>query len=353
MFFAKWLAAWCAVALVLSAVSRASAAEPVRAKVLIWVERGADHALVERVKGQVSDLDVELQPVEEEPSSNLEQGVMSIWFTRPDPSVDRVVVHARRSDQARAWIREIGDGAPAPSGELSSPTLEAAALVVREALRDMTRAEPPEAEAAPREPPKPVPRSLPLPSTGVIARPLPARLAFHAELSWQLPLDGAEPFERQGPEVLLGAAYRTLELSLFAGTSLPATEGGRYGRVRLQRWAAGVRAANEWSLAPSFVLGVGLRAGVVLYARKLEATSENVTPTSDRISASASFGPELRLAWAPWAGPMEFVVLSHVDAVPGAPRIGYEVDGRFQPSLVIGRLQPVFGLGVGLRLPGH
>lgn len=352
MFFAKWLAAWCAVALVLSAVSRAPAAEPVRAKVLIWVERGADHALVERVKGQVSDLDVELQPVEEEPSSDLEQGVMSIWFTRPDPSVDRVVVHARRSDHARAWVREIGDGAPAPSGELSSPTLEAAALVVREALRDMTRAEPPDAEAAPHEPPKTVPSSLP-PPTGVIARPLQARLAFRAELSWQLPLDGAEPFDRQGPEVLLGAAYRTLELSLFAGTSLVATEGGPYGRVRLQRWATGARAANEWSLAPSFVLGVGLRAGVVLYARKLEAPSENVTPTSDRVSASALFGPELRLAWAPGAGPIELVVLSHVDAVPGAPRIGYEVEGRFQPSLVIWRVQPVFGLGLGFRPRVH
>jgi hypothetical protein len=41
-----------------------------------------------------------------------------------------------------------------------------------------------------------------------------------------------------------------------------------------------------------------------------------------------------------------------LDVLPAAPRVGYEVDDQFVPTVVIWRLQPTFGLGVALRT-GH
>ena len=345
----NWLAALLAAAGAISSLSwPVRAAEPVRAKVLIWVESAQDQALVERVRGQVSDLELTLVPVETKPVAVAGPGVVLVWFTRPDPDADVVVIHAARGAQSRVWQREIGGGgAPAPGGGLSSSTQEAAALVVREALRDMIRAEPP----APEPPVQPKSRTPAPVAAPVVAPQLPARslASFRAELLWRVTLDGVSPFRRQGPEFRLGATYRALELSLFAGSSLPVAEHDQLGELRLLRQAVGVRGGHEWRLSHTLALDVGLRGGLVSYARSTVQLAPGVTPNADRVSVSALFGPELRLGWAPWFGPLELTLAGGVDVVPGAPRIGYQVDGRFEPSFTFWQLQPIVGIGAAFR----
>lgn len=303
--------------------------------------------MVERVRGQVSDLDLTLVQVEAKPSTDVARALALVWFTRPDPNRDRIVVHATHGEQHRAWVREIGDGAPAVAGELSSATLEAAALVVREALRDLLRNDPPEPE--PRAEPK---RAVAAPIRAPpVTKPKsrPARVGIRAELGWEIALDGVGLFRRQGPALLLGATYRALELSLFAGSSLPVTERDRYGAIRLLRQVAGVRAGNEWRVSDAFALNLGLRAGLALYARSAEELRPVVVPRGDRVSASLLFGPELRAAWAPASGPFELTLACGLDAVPGAPRIGYQVDGHFEPSFSVWPLQPTLGIKAAFR----
>jgi hypothetical protein len=326
------------------------AAEPPRAKVLIWSESAPDQGLVERVRGQVSDLELDLVPLEQEPSEDADTGAVRVWFTRPNSERDLVVVHAARGTQGRPWLREIGDGAlTAPGAGLSSATQEAAALVVREALRDMTRVEPaaPLSRAEPKPPPTPAavvaaPRSA-------LEKPKRSALSFRAELRWEGVEDGGALLSRHGPAVLLGAAYGSLELALFAGSSLQATEEDEHGKVRLLRRAFGLRGGREWILSRAFRLDLGLRAGLVLYPRSALALAPSVVPMADRVSVSSLFGPELRLGCAPRSWPIELILAGGLDVVPGAPRVGYQVGGRFEPSFAVWRLQPSVGVGAAFR----
>jgi hypothetical protein len=109
----------------------------------------------------------------------------------------------------------------------------------------------------------------------------------------------------------------------------------------------GVRARYEWSASRALSIGVGVRTGVALYARSAERLSPAVVASSDRVNVSALIGPELRFGWAPGGGPLELAFTGGVSLLPSAPRIGYQVDGHFESSFSIWRLQPTLGLALG------
>lgn len=341
----------------LASVPLVRAAEAARATVLIFVETTDDRALVERVRGQVSDLDLELWVVEQSPGSPREvpahsRAVALVWFTRSNRDVDRVVVHAAAADgdPEPTLAREIGAGRPTPDGELSSATLEAAALVVREALRTLIVNEPaaPEPPAPEAPAPKPPPRP---PTKAALERPpssVPAAEGAHfrAEATWELVLDGVGPFRRQGPGLRLGAACRGVELSALVASSLPVTEEDQHGAIRLRRHVVGLGARQTWRLSAPVSLQLGAVGGVALYQRKALRLDPAVSASGDQLSPSALFGPEVRLGWAPGSGPLELGLMAAVHAVPEAPRIGYRIDGRFEPSFVIWRVQPSVGVSL-------
>jgi hypothetical protein len=151
---------------------------------------------------------------------------------------------------------------------------------------------------------------------------------------------------RHGPRLGLDARYRSFELGLFAGTTLPTEDEDAYGVIRLRGHVFGARAGYEWRTSDGLALGVGLRAGLALYARSTESPRADVTPTSGSVNPSLLVGPELRLAWAPGSGPVALALSAGLDLVPNAAVIGYEVGGGFEPALTLHRLQPVVGLGV-------
>ncbi len=321
------------------------AAEPTRSQVLVRVANADDEALLERVRGQVSDLDIDLEVVQEQPAADASGSKVIVWFTRPDSNADRVVVHAMQSGSDRTLVREIGDGAPTESGALSSGTLEAAALIVREALRELTAREP----AASTAQPLPESSVRVVAASMIIKTPDRSRISYRGQVDWTEVLDGVAAFRRQGPTFMLGGIYREFELSLFAGSSLPASESDAHGVIRLRRHVFGVRGGHQWRLTRTFETSLGLRAGAALYARSAEALQTDVTPNGSHLTVSGLIGPELRIGWAPSAGPIEFTLTSGLDFVLGAPRIGYQVKGQFSPSFEVWRLQPTFGIGVAFR----
>jgi hypothetical protein len=320
-----------------------------RLRVVVWVVTADDNALVERVRGQLSDLDLALEvhhgeaPLDASSARENFSGskvLAVVWFQRPAPDADRVVVHAHEVATQRTSVREIGDALPTPDGALSSATLEATALVVREAVRAMAMrdaAPPPEPVAATPPPPEPPPSQR------------TARVSFRADFAWIAVFDGAEDGARHGPRLGLDARYQAFELGLFAGTTLPTEDEDAYGVIRLRRHVFGAHPGYAWRNRDGLALGVGLRAGIVLYARSTENPKANVTPTSGSVSPSLLVGPELRLGWSPASGPIELALSAGLDFVPSAPVIGYDVGGTFEPAQTIHRLQPVVGLGAAFH----
>jgi hypothetical protein len=337
----------------LAAAAPAHAQQQVQPKALIWVATPVDRALVERVRGQVSDLDLELVVVESDAAASRQMPDAAhvfavVRFTRDDPSRDRIVVHIRPSQGNLGFDREVGDGTPTPGGELGSATLEAAALIVREALRYLVTAEPPALKPAQKAAPRPA-QALPRDRRSHEPAAAGSRIGFSSEALWELVFDGAGFFRRSGPGLRLGAEYSRLELSAWVTSSLPVTEHDQYGAVRLRRHAFGLRGGRHWQLSAPVSLDLGVVMGAALYVRSAQRLEPFVSARSDRTSKSVLFGPELRLGWAPASGPLELGLSFSLLAVPGAPRIGYQVDGRFEPSFVIWRLQPSLALGAKLR----
>src|SRR6185503_6375025 len=128
-----------------------SEATVTRVRVFVRVEAPDDRALVERVRGQVSDLALELEVVEDGRALDDAGALAVVWFARPEPNADRIVVRVMDLRRGRTLVRDLGGGGRAADGALSSGTLEAAALVVREALREMVLVPPPPPEQR-REP---------------------------------------------------------------------------------------------------------------------------------------------------------------------------------------------------------
>ncbi len=293
----------------------------------------------------MSDLDIDLEVVQEQPATPAPATLAFVWFTRQDSNADRVVVHAMQSGSARTLVREIGDGRPAANGALSSGTLEAAALIVREALRDMTIREP----GASTVPPTPASSVRVVAGSIIVKGSNQASISYRSEVDWSAALDGVGALRRQGPTYFLGALYREFELSLFAGLSLPASASDAHGVIRLRRQVFGVRGGHEWRFTRALEASFGIRAGSALYARSAEGLQPDVIPKGSHTTVSGLIGPELRIGWAPGTGPLELTVTGGLDVLPGAPSIGYQVEGHFVPSFVIWRLQPTFGIGVAFR----
>lgn len=343
---------------------------------MIWLEAAGDRALLTRIRGQVSDLELELSVVQAGSTDqsavdaaihlSAEPGALAlVWFERDDAHVDRVLVHvsAASGEPNRAATRQIGAGAVVVDGLLSSATLEAAALFVREALRELARGDLGTAgtisrsdaasDSAPRQAQRAKPASNAHSTRATTRgetegeRAASSALSLRAELDWLAVLDARSFSPRSGPFLSLGGAFRTLELSGFASTSLLMTEEDRYGVIRLRRTAFGLRVRREWRLSRAVSLDLGLLLGIALYARGVERLAPGVRQQNDHSSASGLIGPELRLGWAPGAGHWQLGLMASVSAVPTAPRSGYEVDGNFQPTLTIWRVQP--SLGFGLR----
>jgi len=128
-----------------------------------------------------------------------------------------------------------------------------AALVVREALRDL-------ASAKPSRPPcrrsghRTVPRRF-RPPGGIHRSHRMLESTSRCELVWKRCWDGAPasaPWARRSR----GIEYRALELSAFAAASLSLTERDAYGALRLRRNVLGLRAGREFRLSHPVTLSV-------------------------------------------------------------------------------------------------
>ena len=332
----------------LSTSAAGQSAEPLR--VVIWFEEAAAPSLVERIRGQASDLqaDLVLHRAPLPAGSRAERvsaarqlasrrrGNVVVWAERGGSGVLRVFIVDLAHD--RALEREIG--AKGARGDVSSATLESAALVVREALIAIA-AGAPIGEQAPAPPPPSAPSSSPVPP--VESTPTRPRPSWRAGVAWQSAWDGTALVGHTGPAVHMELQYRRLAAGATVGMGIPVRIDNDYGAIQLSRHHAGAWVGAETKLTERTSLVTGMRVGAHAYYRSTER-APSVAPDRDRLYVYPLLGPELRLR-VRMANHAWMSIASGADVSSRSPDFGYQVDGKFVPVVHPWRIFPRIGLG--------
>ncbi|GHG72458.1 hypothetical protein [Comamonas sp. JC664] len=373
-----------AAAVLLVALSSTSmAAAPWTAVARVASEEEA--SLLERVKGQSSDLSVKLEP---SPGASLAVTPASQWreVERLAASHDAraVLWFAREGQMVRVLVAEL-DGRhlftrEARLGEVPgslewSAGAEALALAARSALRAVEAGAPlgvvvpqaprvdavpaarpfaevptgrpgtksptaspgasgrevvttaPDRHAVETEAPRPTGHAVPLnraPGTPVAAAPGRGWLAVGGHAA----LDGYTRAGHQG--VSLGAGWQSgrvrLRLQLLAG--LPARLRDARTEVSLGQHGASVGAGWPWAIAPLVEVEAGVGAGVVGFRRSTLALSPDVAAAPTATMFALLTGPELRARWR-MAARVGVEAAVSAEVLLGRPELRYVIDGNF------------------------
>lgn len=340
------------LALVLALGGPAWAEAPWRA--VVHVAAPEDRALLERVRGQSSDLPVVLvveagPSLEQRPDGAwreaermaLRQDARAVlWFTREGAAL-RVSVAAPRTGHLFVRTARV-EGAPETL--TWSVGAEALALAVRSALRAVDAGEPlGEVVAPPPPPPAIEPEPAPVSAASVASVALVDEafvlVGLHAAR------DGYHPRGQQGLSLGAGWAGRVLRLRAQVLASLPVHLRDASTDVRLRQGTALAWADVPFVEAGTWEGTVGLGAGVAGFWRSTEALAAEVEPAPSRLLVAFVVGPAVRVAWR--LGPvlaLEAVLSGEV--LLGRPRLGYAVDGGFVLREDGASVRPRLGVGM-------
>ncbi len=347
----------CAAALSVTIAQRSALAEgdpPITVVVRSTRETGA--SLLDRVRGQTSDLAVSLR---EAPADRLEATIdeqlgaaraiarqvdarLVVWFfTSSEGPTDARVVFVPDPPPGRVLTRRLSDeaGHAVDTTEPASAALEEAALVVRQTVRalkegvtvgvtpdELEKTEPPRAPERPAQPPQPSASASPT--------------AFALGAGWHGAVDGSASTWLHGVTGSFELKGTFLEGGLRAVVGVPSEWQDAYGSVRVSRESAaaygGIRVAGGKALR----LSVGVEVGAVGFHRVTRASGPAVHALPSTWNASVLAGPELRAAFRPNHGHAGFLFVVGADAVPSAPDLGYDAAGAFAPLHQIARVEP-------------
>jgi hypothetical protein len=332
-----------------------------------------DDAIAQRIAGQAADLDVAVSiargpQLEGRLTDQLaaadglakERGArVVVWFELDARAPGAVLVFVSEPASGRLLVRRVGGE---EGSTPTSATFEAAALVVRSALRALAaggvigverdevlreRGAQPAAPVPMRKSAAPRPETPPAPLRSREPPPEKAPTESPGEgLSWlggvgfQIAADGAAEAGALSIVGHGGLMLRPLELGVIASAGLPSASKDPFASVALSRYSAAATAAWQALRGPTLDGLLTARLGVLLFVRSTEDARPRVVAAPTRTSVSVLLGPELALRWRPTGGGWGLLGGGGVDWVPGAPEIGYEVEGAFQSALGIWRFQP-------------
>lgn len=335
-----------------------------------------DEALASRAQGQLSDLPVELRvrPGPAPGPSAVEQWRAAVelagsesarvvlWF---DQEPDAIGVHLAEPATRRLFFRRVR--ADTRQGGMGRSALsEAAALVVRSALkaleagRQLGEDVPEELEPppAPEEEPPPLPSAPPpeapllaeAPPLGPPASITPIREAeWVLAVGWQAAVDGSSPQGQQGPQVSVGWEAGRLRARVLVLASLPAALLDEHTRVSLSRHTVGGGIGGSVSPTKRLRLGVDLGVGVAGFLRSTVALGPGVIASPARLTLAPYVSPELSARWR--SGPVALEASLAVDVLAGVPSLGYLRGEEFIPRAPLWVAQPRFGLAILVGAP--
>jgi hypothetical protein len=346
----------------------ASAKEPMR--IVVWVAPDTDWPVVDRIRGQLSDLDVEMTTVDApgpgaalraqiEAAERLaqERGVrVVLWFDSATVS-DQLIVYLCTPGSGRVLVRKLGSRTRTDKGPTSA-TLEAAAIVVHGGVEALAAgatigftkeevlaesAPPPQRSSPPAPPPAP---EVAVPRRSEEGRPLRSsrsRWTLTATIGWQVEAI-APTLADQGPLAGLRLGVGGWSVGIGASTSLGATLIDPRAHVRIQRPAGFARLGREWRIAEQASLDTGVCLGALAFIRNTSDTAPGVTPTASDVNASPFVGPEVSLMLAPAALPLRVKVTFGLDIVASPIVVGYDAGGTFVQDEGTWPVQPRLGL---------
>jgi hypothetical protein len=341
------------LALMLGLGGSAWAAGPWRA--VARVGSAEDRALLERVRGQSSDLPLVL---EVEPGPAMEQSpdgawreaerVASrqdaravLWFTREGPEL-RVSVAAPRT--GHLFVRKARvEGAPETLPW--SVGAEALALAVRSALRAVDAGEPLGELVAP-PPPPPVAPPAPMAVAAPVVTPAVAAVegAF-LQVGLHAALDGYVPGGQQGLSLGAGWAGHGLRLRAQVLAALPVHLRDAYADLRLTQGAALAWVDVPFAKAGAWDASVGLGAGVAGFWRRTRALAPEVEASPSRQVTAFVVGPAARVTWR-LSSSLALEATVSGEVLLGRPRLGYAAEGGFVLREDGWSLRPRLGVGM-------
>ncbi len=309
--------------------SRSARAEGAGVRVVVRTIVPLDEALYERTVGQVSDLPAKVERASDpalEPSMTARlarahalatrmDAAMVVWFEhRPDAGpIVFIAVPARE----RVLVRPVAETASDVIARSTSAMLEAASLVVRNALlafesgvtlgvpnEELTRPEVEEqtaTESREPAPEPPAPRATPRRSL----RASPSRdeaatrwLPFIGA-GWQVTIDGRSPLGARAGILEAGLGHGDWTLRARGSLGLPSRSHDDLASLEVHRHSAQLFAGRTIAHADSVDLDALLGAGAVLFRRAAYARDGSFAPAPSATRISAAGSLELRLSWKP------------------------------------------------------
>lgn len=332
--------------------------------VVVRIDDPDDRLLLERVRGQTNDLDVQIEtdsgrPLEPSLAEQLRtartltesrRARVAVWFVRDDSGL---TVHVSEPGAGRVLVRRLEHIVEEGQGTALSASAdsEAVALLVRSALRALAAGgeigvsekevapapspTPPVSEAAPARPPAP-----------------PPAWQLDATAGWHGALDGVSG---AGQHAFVGAV--TLRRGMWSagvrgGVGLSSTLQDELASVQLARHHAVLRlGVSPWS-TDTWQLDVALGCGAALYTQAASARTDNLRAAPDTRRVLALLQGELSLGVLPpaFGGWFGLSLAVGVDALPRVPELGYTQGGQFRRWDRLHAVQPRGGLSLLLRM---
>jgi hypothetical protein len=337
---------------------------------VIRVTSKEDLALLERVRGQIGDLDATLitedtgEPLESSLREQLatahsraeaQQAQVVIWFARDGDALS--VLIAKPADE-RVLIRRLDR----PAGSLGRSTQqEAAALIVRTAVRALSEGSEVGVHetdlVAPVAPPPPAPahepaRAAPPPAPDPVVEP-PERWSLSPYLGARASWDGVSDAGAHALTGRLTVERRALRLELRGDLGLASELSLAHARLRLVRHALSAHAAWIVLHGTRWQLALALGPGIAFYQTRAHSQEQAFSARTAELR-SLFLSTDLTVSYAPrwgrghlgWAGTLA------LEAYPIAPQLGYRdsQDGYVRETRVA-RFQPSLSLQIFLRWP--
>lgn len=315
-----------------------AAASPAAAEERVVLATGAE--LAQRIRGQTADLPLVLEAAEV--PADLE-AALALGRARGAPFVvyategEALIVHVVEVAERRMLSRRIDDDGG------RSAMLEAAALVVRGALRDLSEgghvgvvvpAPPPPREPAPIAPPASDP--------GVAVR---------IELGWSAAIDDHAPHGVQAASLGGIVAVDRLRIGLRVEVGLPIELADAQAALQILRLRPTAVVGVDLLDAPEVALTVGAELAALLWHRSTEIRGGGLAATDARWTASLLIAPEVALEVFPaiFEGVAGLVVTAGADLAPSAPTFAYAIDGATVERAALWPVQPFARVALAVR----
>jgi hypothetical protein len=317
-------------------ISTRAAAEPLA---IVVRDGGTGSLAIDRLRGQLADLDVTVTIVRGVVESSLDAQLAVaarlaeahdaravVWFVAHRGGLAVAIATPR---ERRLFVREIPAADP-------SAVAEAAAVAARGALRAIA-----EGGTIGVEVPAKIVAVAP-----VVAGPPASRLGLELAIGWQVALDAGADAGAQAIALRTSATRGSWALALALGFGPALRHAAGDVAVELSRSNAALGIERRLG---GFALGIS--AGTILYRRATLATPAGLMPTQAATTAALVVGPELRWCWRPWDGRIGIEAGAGLDVVLGAPELAVVRGGTAQSLGPLRSVQPRFGLSIIAGLP--